>query len=77
MLILTRRPGERVVIGPDIITVTVLGVFRGQVRLGIDAPPDVSVHREEVYRRIEAEGRNGAPGEPGTARRRDELERAS
>jgi carbon storage regulator len=54
MLILTRRVGETVVIGDD-ITVTVLGVKGNQVRLGVNAPKDVAVHREEVYERIQAE----------------------
>ena len=51
MLILTRKIGETVVIG-DNITMTVLGVKGSQVRLGINAPRDVSVHREEIYMRI-------------------------
>jgi carbon storage regulator len=54
MLILTRRAGESVKIG-DEMTVTVLGVKGGQVRLGFTAPPNVAVHREEVYERIKAE----------------------
>jgi carbon storage regulator len=54
VLILTRRLGESVKIG-DEVTVTVLGVKGGQVRLGFTAPPDVAVHREEVYERIKAE----------------------
>jgi carbon storage regulator len=54
MLILTRRPGESVKIG-DQVTVTVLGVKGGQVRLGFSAPANVAVHREEVYERIRAE----------------------
>jgi carbon storage regulator len=54
MLILTRRLGESVKIG-DEVTVTVLGVKGGQVRLGFTAPPNVPVHREEVYERIQAE----------------------
>lgn len=52
MLILTRRAGEAVRIG-DEITVTVLGIKAGQVRIGVDAPKMVSVHREEVYQRIQ------------------------
>lgn len=55
MLILTRRIGESVVIG-DNIKLTVLGVKGSQVRLGIDAPKDVAVHREEIYDRIRGEG---------------------
>ena len=51
MLILTRRVGEKLVIG-DNVTVTVLGVKGHQVRIGIDAPRDVSVNREEIYQRI-------------------------
>jgi len=54
MLILTRRLGESVNIG-DEVTVTVLGVKGGQVRLGFTAPPDVAVHRQEIYERIQAE----------------------
>ncbi len=54
MLILTRRVGETVVIGDD-VTVTVLGVKGKQVRVGIDAPREVAVHREEIYERIKRE----------------------
>lgn len=54
MLILTRRVGESVVIGDD-ISVTVLGVKGNQVRLGVNAPRDVSVHREEIYAKIQQE----------------------
>ncbi len=54
MLILTRRIGESVVIGDD-INITVLGVKGNQVRLGVNAPKDVAVHREEIYQRIQFE----------------------
>lgn len=54
MLILTRRVGEVVVIGDD-IRITIVGVSGRQVRLGVHAPKDVSVHREEVYERVKRE----------------------
>ncbi len=54
MLILTRRVGESLIIGDDVV-VNVLGVKGNQVRIGVDAPKDVSVHREEIYDRIQAE----------------------
>ncbi|HWZ63583.1 MAG TPA: carbon storage regulator CsrA [Steroidobacteraceae bacterium] len=54
MLILTRRVGETIMVG-DVVTVTVLGVKGSQVRVGINAPKHVAVHREEVYERIQRE----------------------
>ena len=54
MLVLTRRVGEIIKIGPD-ITITVLAVKGTQARIGIDAPRDVEVHREEIYARIKQE----------------------
>ena len=63
MLILTRRAGETVMIGSD-ITITVLGVKGNQVRIGINAPKDVAVHREEIYERIQSEKNAGNGQEP-------------
>ncbi len=64
MLILTRRVGETVMIGNE-VTVTVLGVKGNQVRIGVNAPKDVAVHREEIYERIKREedhdSRSSAP----------------
>jgi carbon storage regulator len=54
MLILTRRVGETLMVG-DEVTVTVLGVKGNQVRIGVNAPKEVAVHREEIYERIKAE----------------------
>lgn len=54
MLILTRRVGETLMVG-DEVTVTVLGTKGNQVRIGVNAPKDVAVHREEIYDRIQAE----------------------
>jgi carbon storage regulator len=60
MLILTRRVGETVVIGEE-VTVTVLGVKGNQVRVGINAPREVAVHREEIYQRIKNESEGSPP----------------
>ncbi|MGH8603865.1 MAG: carbon storage regulator CsrA [Gammaproteobacteria bacterium] len=54
MLILTRRVGESLMIGDD-VSITVLGIKGNQVRLGVNAPKEISVHREEIYQRIQQE----------------------
>ncbi len=64
MLILTRRVGETLMIGDD-VAITVLGVKGNQVRVGINAPKDVPVHREEIYLRIKNEEQNAAGSNEG------------
>ncbi len=59
MLILTRRVGETLMVGDD-VTVTVLGVKGNQVRIGVNAPKEVAVHREEIYQRIQKEREGGS-----------------
>ena len=57
MLVLSRKPGERIVIGPN-IELTVVDIRGNKVRLAVEAPREVSVHRQEVYRRIQGERRH-------------------
>ena len=59
MLVLSRRPGESIVIGNEVV-VTVLDVRGDQIRVGIDAPRNVQIHREEVYRQLESENEEAA-----------------
>lgn len=74
MLILTRRVGETVMIG-DYVTVTVLGVKGNQVRVGINAPKDVAVHREEIYERIKREQQGTVAPGPDASGSGDDLGR--
>lgn len=62
MLILTRRIGETLMVGDD-VEVTVLGVNGNQVRIGVEAPKDIAVHREEVYQRIQREKSGKSPSD--------------
>jgi carbon storage regulator len=64
MLILTRRLGESIIIGDD-VTLTILGVKGHQVRIGVNAPKELSVHREEIYEKIQREKQEG--GKPASA----------
>lgn len=64
MLVLTRKLGENIRIG-DSVKITVLEVRSGQVKLGIEAPPEVKVHREEIYARIQEENRRAQSGTGG------------
>ncbi len=66
MLILTRRVGETLMIG-DEVTVTVLGVKGNQVRIGVNAPKDVAVHREEIYERIKREQQGDNHSDPSSS----------
>lgn len=61
MLILSRRNGEKLIIGDD-VELTILGIKGNQVRIGVNAPKDVAVHREEVYLRIQKEKLTDADG---------------
>jgi carbon storage regulator len=70
VLILARRQGESIMIGSN-VSVTVLGIKNGQIRLGISAPKEIPVHREEIFERIQAEGvRQEGHGQPFAGRHR-------
>lgn len=71
MLILTRRVGESLMVGDD-ITVTVLGVKGNQVRIGVNAPKDVAVHREEIYTRIQDDSSQGAGEQDPSSRQQED-----
>jgi carbon storage regulator len=70
MLLLTRRIGETLKIG-DNIDITILAIKGNQVRIGINAPKDVPVHREEIYSRIKEEQKQGLPPKAGSGNKRD------
>ncbi len=59
MLVLTRKPGEGIIIGDD-ITIKIITIKGGAIRIGIDAPLDTKIHRQEVYDRMAEENRNAA-----------------
>ena len=80
MLVLTRKLGENIRIG-DSVKITVLEVRSGQVKLGIEAPPEVKVHREEIYARIQEEARRAQEskregGEAGDEGGRDDANKS-
>lgn len=75
MLSLTRRAGEKIIIGDNLITIEVTAIRQGQVRLGIQAPKDMSIHREEIYTRTGAQSFADQPGRA-EAREREKSEAA-
>jgi carbon storage regulator len=73
MLILTRRVGESIIVG-DNVTITVLGIKGNQIRLGVNAPKEVSVHREEIYQRIKQEQKVVGSGSEAESKSKSESE---